>query len=590
MLSIQGYRTENGLSSYPFKDTAGRTTAPSGRKLPDGLFIEAQITTKLSGITRAFLQGVSPVGGATEAGKKKLLVQLQLFNPAGAQPHGEEDRLQFELPSTLVAGNTHSYLSPGGSVLVRLVMGPALPAFQAGELGTSFAFDTLLDNPTLGASGAGNVAEFVPSCLIVQPAAVSSIQFHNVTSTVATAALVAEVSGDMELVAGTNLSLIPVAGGFGVDVLPGAGTGLFDACTSGSTGIRTLNKVGGTDAGDFTLHGSDCYSLRSSPAKVIFSHHCEPKCTAAHISAFVHYWNRIRDGLRQLNEYGSTGANSVQVGLLATLASYKAKVESLLQNKAPYIEVQHAQNSAAGRTYLSFAVGVYDPNRQDLLVNFAVTPPVGVTWTYVPNTAFLRENNNAYPLPFVNSPASWKFIDRNLNCRSSVVMEYVVSTASVLADSVFLFHLSQSATVLQPSTAFKMHVVNPKAYHYSVKTKRLWNATTGSYRYNFVIELFNAALDTTAPTVSTGFNLLLFDRLRLVSGSAKIVRNNSTVTGLNDTLNYTGLSINFAQRATISFDADFAATSLADHQTLAFEVTAAITVNAVSFAKTFSLR
>ena len=581
-----GYLTENSLSLYPFKDNCSLASSRSPfERLGNDVFLDFQFSTNNPSAKRVCLSILE----YTYEGQNPLNVRYFTFKYRVAD---ENSALVTIITQVILAdtvtdrGLFHTQLTENGyTYAIKIIVGAGLVKLHTDGVIKSFDFDSnFFQIPA---------AEFLGSCVMLAHPIVTSITYDNVDKNNQPIPGNAYVhTGNSKIEARYNCNIE----NNNIDILRGAGAGLYDICPERNA-IVQINGVGADANGNINLIGDQCYNRVDEVGKVTFDHTCNARCTESHIAAYVYYTNRLKDAMAQLLEYASTGVDSVQANLVNAINTYRERITLLQQSVAPYIEVQSAKTKNALKQYFSFAIGIYDPQKTDLLVNFKATPmtiPDGTKdWKYVDETAFLEETNNTYPLPFHETDkTTWKFIDRSINCRGSAAVRFVLSTEYVFVDGHIEFYLSGSTTVTRPSTAYKMHVLNPDGYYYTMKAKRVWNATTSKYRYTFYVDFFKASLNNSSPSASTTFSITgISGSLAYVASSAKLAINNGTATptaGTASNPNISAISINYGQKATLVFEADY--TPSGDDHTAQFSLTGTMTVGADVFTKVMTVR
>jgi hypothetical protein len=92
----------------------------------------------------------------------------------------------------------------------------------------------------------------------------------------------ARLYGDIELIAGTNISLTATGGGvIRIDAITGAGLTAACDCTADATpapALRTINGVPPDVNGDFTLSGNDCITIAPLSTGLAIDNTCGTPC------------------------------------------------------------------------------------------------------------------------------------------------------------------------------------------------------------------------------------------------------------------------------------------------------------------------
>lgn len=267
----QEYLAENSLRRYPFADGCSLLSV-GNYQLDDSWFLDAQLTHKSPSRFRTYLSRILSDGSdlsvyVNDSTDDTLLCVL--YAPV----------------SSVVFGGLLSEESP--DLFLKLVPGSGLiAAIQAGNF----------DHEFVAAS-----AEF--SSAVIQayspPLRLRISNPDNIPVIPDTAFLTPEV---ITIKAGNNVILEASDGGLEFSVFPGAGTGLYDGCSSVDGAIRTIARTPGKD-GDFQFQTGECYHLTKDGQLLGFlrlDNGCRPKCTSSQYEAYLRYFNRINNAWVQL--------------------------------------------------------------------------------------------------------------------------------------------------------------------------------------------------------------------------------------------------------------------------------------------------
>ena len=584
------YLTENSFSVYPFKDNTDETSATGLQQLlPTDVFVDAMFVTKDLRYKRVFLYSMELGNSATFSGQPAFKFLFFLAGSDGVRI----TNMEFEIEaSTITRFNTFSYTMLDGSSAIKIVAGAGMEKMAVDNI----AFYSRFYN-----SDEGTYLELLPSIVILPQPVVSSIEFLNNWSN-SSGQAVATYTGATLIKEGSNISLINTDSEHEViNVAPGLGTGLYDACSDPVPTLRTVNHKAGSTSGDLLVAPDNCLMINRGIASIHVVHTCQPKCTENQVTALAYYINRIKDGIVALSGFANTNTDSIKNDLFARMADYQAKLDLQQTVKSPYIEVETARAASASKLYVSTAVGIYDPNNSEVTVHLNIVPDLSIGadavngFTYVRPTAIWRENGNDYLLPFNETDTTtWKTNDRTLTCRSSnsLLSTYFIPKTQV--DRILIFLLSEINTAPHPITSSKMQVVNPDGVYYTVKTRRSWASSgTPRYVYNFTIDLFKANLSTTPSSniLSTTFNMTLPAGLTYVASSAHITLDKtvSSISGPSGNM-ITSLSVDFTKKAVIVFEADFVPADYSAEVNQTFAIAASLAVPGDSFSKSATLR
>ncbi len=135
----------------------------------------------------------------------------------------------------------------------------------------------------------------------------------------------------LSIYAGSNISLEKKADNLFLNVVPGAGTGLYDACAE-EVGIKTINFVGSSER-NFSISTGECYYLSQLDPNDVWRPNgflgvyngCNPQCLPEQLEAYIRYFNRTNDAYVDLTTYVNTMSSKA-----------KTLMESLCVGDTPY--------------------------------------------------------------------------------------------------------------------------------------------------------------------------------------------------------------------------------------------------------------
>ena len=514
MFDALDYLSTNSLTAYPFKDDSSLTPIDSTSRISDDLFVDFQLTSTNSNIKRAALKSFKYTYGDIPA--YTIVISVYSF-VSGAWVTQD---LTITKTAAFVSVNKPIYYTYTGSAIsqrigIKLICGNGLTAFIANSTKT-YIFNTDIQHELLG-------AEFTPSTIIPAPIMLTQFSVYNPASITPVIDVVVDnntTPKEIKLNAGANIVGI-YNSNLMLNVIPGAGTGLYDACAD-PDGIISINGILPDNKGNFSFSADDCYALSPGihTASLGIYHTCRPKCTEAEVNGFAYYANRIKDGLLKVGQYAGLAVSNLQTTITSIQQKHLANIVS------PYIAVTDAISTQAGKDYISIGVGIYDPNKQKLNLTLTATPdtavetetayiadPTSVNWVQLDNVSYLQgEGVKTKLAQTIADNVVTYFSNRMVNCRSINTLNTVLllsNTPTPAANRTIEFQLKEldGATVL--STAYSYHNILPtnKPY-FNVSSRRgISNVNTAFAVYTITIDLYNSLTSwsgNTALLVNTG--------------------------------------------------------------------------------------
>lgn len=320
------YLSGNELLKYPFKDSVFTY-------LPNDVFADAVITFKQPDMFRASLYGIGRFGNNVELSLNVYDISDQL---------AYECTFSFDY-TTAVRFETYAFNNAG--LTARFVIGKGFVDYVA-----SITNETTItiDRP------------FDPSAVFLHVPRVKQISFYTNED------LETVIEGDeltettLELAQGSNIDFQNIKNQLSIDVIPGAGTGLYNPCPDDLV-IKTINNTPGDPVySNFTFLTDGCYNVSRGNGEVAdfglqFENICTPKCTATQLGAFAHYLNRVKSGMMSVAEYAASIYNDLEV----YIANFNAT--TLPASRAPYIKSAITSfDNGYGGTRRSIVVAFYN--------------------------------------------------------------------------------------------------------------------------------------------------------------------------------------------------------------------------------------
>jgi hypothetical protein len=351
---ILEYLSGNCLNKYPFRDS-NMMVSDTGYSLPNDFIADIQFFYQGTAAYTVFLDSfsldvedmqfnftVKDLAGATLAANVPFS-----FTVAG--------RSEFE---TLVYSNT-------GCVL-KLVLGTGL--IQAIQDATEVVTQHWTTNRL----------ELVTTATVQPAPTVTNITLYNNGSFFR---VFSAEDVELELVEGANIDFNQKGNACDVTVAPGLGTGKFNPCGEDLV-IKSINGITPNDIGNFLFLADDCYEVLKGYDSGMMSwlpdngitlmNICAPKCTAAQMTNFAHYLNRVKDGMDTIAENAAATANELKLQIEDYITA-----AALTKNK-PYFKVTYAKFPSYDPTkfYFSVVVGFFNPTTGDIAVNVSATGAV----------------------------------------------------------------------------------------------------------------------------------------------------------------------------------------------------------------------
>lgn len=240
---------------------------------------------------------------------------------------------------------------------------------------------------------------FVNNVLVQPTPVVTSITFKNNGTTFKVISYDEEDENrDAVFEAGSNIAFVINSSTANLDVSPGYGTGLYDACSE-ELYIGTINGVAPDNSNNFLLLTDQCYTTTPQEHGLLLENHCSPKCTKEQLDNFAHYLNRVKDGLETLAELAANTADELQT----QITNYNSTIALTKHN--PYIKYNYAKYKGMGSNiFYSVIVGIYNPSQEELPIDITIATTGTVKtdtirWKVKDDTAILLATEKADTLP-----------------------------------------------------------------------------------------------------------------------------------------------------------------------------------------------
>lgn len=335
------YLTANELSAYPFKDN-------ESFKASNDYVLDFDVIADLIVIAKQKIQKAKLVTIGNSASTITLTLQGTFYT-------GDET-LTVSVPYANI--ESHKLFTASNDFFyIKLVLG--------------IGFSKLLNAP---ASSTFSIA-LVESSVIPPVPRVTSVTFNNTVE-----GLITQIAGDeltnmdLTLEEGTNIA-------FGLDnskmtlsVEPGFGVGKYNPCDNDLV-IKTINAIGPDRFQNFLLTTDDCYETEKgydddnvwiNNYGITISNTCTPKCTAAQLSSFAHYLNRVRDGMDTI----VTQASAVQQSISNAITAFNS--DNTRTDPVITVAVSSFDNPY-GSPYHSFVVSFF--NKSEVPLEATVSVP-----------------------------------------------------------------------------------------------------------------------------------------------------------------------------------------------------------------------
>lgn len=394
------YLTGNSFIVYPFKDESSLRDITLTFLISNDCFLDALVVSKSVDITKAYLYSFTQDG-------VNFVLSFRLLNDANSLI---ATATITKAIGSVVERQTFTYSD--SNVAIKIVPGKAFV-----DLGLIAPFSyTFLQSATQVSSTA--FVPYIPS--------VTNIDFYNIDPVTNLPILLTSVTDDdLQFEAGTNIDVIDNDGAASLDVIAGAGTGLFDGCDLNPGTIKSINFIPSNE-GRFFLLGDGCYTHQRNPNGLLLSNICKPKCTSQQIVNYGHYHNRIKDGIFDVGDYAET----VKDAIVDQMNDYNTNV--VPTKTMPKFNGKFVQTTDGSTCYFSFAVGIFNPSDSPISVDMHIVPafPVvpGMEYFVMEHTPRITLDDTTCYLPTNVSPHNIDLVGFMVPCIDFALLEFVVST------------------------------------------------------------------------------------------------------------------------------------------------------------------
>lgn len=335
------FLSSNELKKYPFTD-ASDLTSDASFLLENDVLLDLLVHRKNQ--TDPYSVKVTSISVVPST---SVTFELSFFDREGTEIG---TAISVEIPAVSIV-NLQTFAIDHEDYWLKLVSGRGLVKLLTGSAITE-TFSTLV----------------LVDAAVVQPSPkVTSVALYNndVLFQTVTANQVDDI--DLELEEGNNISMSTDTSGAILDVFAGYGAGLYDAC-SDELFISTINSIPPSNDNNFLFLADSCYTTTPLAHGLLLENHCQPKCTISHFENFVHYLNRIKDGISDVGGIANTTGDE----LTTQIAEYSSAFVPI-KNK-PYIKHAYTKFSAGGASYFySVVVGIFNTRNEDIAYSLTVT-------------------------------------------------------------------------------------------------------------------------------------------------------------------------------------------------------------------------
>lgn len=402
------YTSGNALSRYPFKDTSPLTwianngSSPSAGAIPNTVFLDAKFVPKavldqfyieMLRITYLFDDFDNPLS-------------TDWFDLSFYLGDGADDT---EFTVRIYYGQDHvEAVSPGGTLMHFEIDTVALYAHIWDIQDVNY--DTLFFD-------SGNT--FCMST-ITFPAPLTSITFSNQLDSATQDILTTKTSGTLKFEEGTNINLDGDTA-LNIDLVPGGGTGLFDACVELGNVVRTINGIASDGFNNFALSKDACYELTPGTHSITISNRCKPECSEEELKNFANYMNRVKDGVVSVTEIVTELKDKYD----ELVAKYVSVVEDTKKVKPVFIKAEASRTANKVYDFSTITAGIYSPNKSAVApVSLAVLYHPHI-YTYVDKTSYLNQKSSKVLLP---APG---FTGQSMQCNDVIYSGFVLAARKI---------------------------------------------------------------------------------------------------------------------------------------------------------------
>lgn len=525
MQTFSEYLSANSLTSYPLKDIKPVIFDVINNKeilFPNDILVDALFVVAIPNVREVRLQQVSIV-------TNQLYIQFSLRDING----NIINLLTFTFPQNIVPYQT--YTNDFGNVAIKLVPGYGIQT---------------LDN----INWVSQVGLPVIDSVIVYPfTKVISLTFENATANGFEKVHSFNFASD-RFEGGSNVAIECNNNTINLSVLPGRGTGLYDACSDRSEGVWTLNNVTPDKRGNIVINGGNCFDIIKGDSFLALEHLCDPRCSEYELQAYAYYVNRLKDGLVTL----TNTVNTIRRRLIEQMEHYQSVLLARSEKQAPFLDVQNVTTGTSNTAWFeSIAVGIYNPqsvadSKNYLRGTMVIEWPNGSGISYVSNTAVIRDSGIVQSLP---GPG---FTDRLITCNYFAEHDFVLKLSNTTLRNIPLTFVLNEVDTVHPARAYVMYILQPNGIYFTVKYNRIWDIDKNKYRYTFTINLFDNSITPNTVSKRIVFSLNLPNSSLQIKSDSVVLKFNNTTKSLRSTNNFIQWSetVNFTKKVELVFKAE----------------------------------
>jgi hypothetical protein len=502
-MDAREYLNQNSLTRYPFKD--GATLDYGSGTLPNGVFLDAHFTTFAGALISPCLISITYAGSAFTI--VFAVSPAQLSNTLTFQINLPGD------PVLQVARSSADDLTVGR---IEIDKNALQAVFDAG------AISPLEFTPEVSTVCASAVRYAAP--------VVTQLDLKNYSG--ATAVSVVNDSG-LTAIEGTNLQFTG-PDKLIMDVIAGAGAGLYDACTLLKGVVYKINNVTANTFGNFGISTDSCHQPVTGLNSLTLTNSCKPACTETELKAFAHYLNRVKSGSLQVASYLVSIKNTYD-DLVAKYSTCLTKKHGL---QTPYMLADATTASNRVNDYHSVTCGVYSPSKDPLAGTLAVS--LGTPYTLADGTASVIQGG------IKKAQAGLGFSGLTMQPDDVIYHSFTIKDDKPGGVS------PKNTGDQKYDVQFNLTTTNTKSYFGLPLLSTTPNFTvaytvlnaSGTRTINISIDMLFAGGG------SQDSSLVLEFPVNLIFGSGSLTLNETTVTPMTDHFGFEDVSIDYSKKAT----------------------------------------
>lgn len=337
-MEVLEYRGQNEITAYPFIDGSPLIDDSLSYTIPENLFIECLIFEPDT-TYEVYLSRLQSTGGNILATFSKVTDDSVV--------------LVFSIPKVSATAGT-LYIASSGVKSGKLIFGSGI---------TDFLDLPVVIDETFDFSFSSDKTPLINSLSVTGVVDVNEISFDN--------GLTYKAGPEITIKAGANVQFEQGENKIFVDVVPGAGTGLFDECSLYPDAIKSINGISGENR-RFRISSGECYQHIPITNGLHISNTCSPDCTAEDFIKVGYYMNRLSDALHNATYGLVTKANTAGTTIISSTNDYINNIIPLRQK--PFMLVNVLASDASSFSLISILVA--NPSTADI---------TGATITFSPS-------------------------------------------------------------------------------------------------------------------------------------------------------------------------------------------------------------